>query len=201
MTRHHHNNYTNDLYSNQAKLMGYAARSAFKLIEANQKHRLLKLGMHVLDLGCAPGSWCQYAAQQVGSQGQIIGIDLNPITTKMPPQVTCYQADITTDITPLLHPHAPFDVILSDLAPNTSGIPKADADRSHKLVETVLELTALWLKPQGTLFAKVFQGSHMPALYAKIRQCFQKTRTLKPKSSRPQSVEIFLLGLKWQGKL
>ena len=184
-----------DSYSRQAKQTGYAARSVFKLIEADRKYKLLRPGMQVLDLGCAPGSWCQYAAKQVGERGHVLGVDIKPISISLPQQASCHQMDIySPKLAELLQLHAPFDLFLSDAAPTTSGIPSADAARSEQLASTVLELALIWLKPGRTLFAKIFQGQQTSILYNRFQQCFQEVRIVKPKASRPHSVEVFLLG-------
>src|SRR5262249_40145646 len=124
-----------DHYFKQAKQQGYAARSAFKLEEIDKRQRLLKLGMHVLDLGCAPGSWTQYAAERVGSQGRVLGIDLQPVAISLPPQAVARQGDaFETAPAVLTEGGRMFDVVLSDMAPRTTGIPSADAARSAELV-------------------------------------------------------------------
>jgi 23S rRNA (uridine2552-2'-O)-methyltransferase len=185
-----------DHYFKQAKQAGYAARSAYKLEEIDQRRRLLRPGARVLDLGCAPGSWLQVAAARVGAQGRVVGVDLQPVTLTLPPQVTIIQGDVY-DLSPeaLMPDGAQFDVLLSDMAPRTSGIPSADAARSAELVRRVLVLCDALLKPGGTLLVKVFQGAQLPALRQSCRERFDQVSLEKPKASRSESVEVFLLGL------
>ncbi|MBW8004138.1 MAG: RlmE family RNA methyltransferase, partial [Planctomycetes bacterium] len=141
-----------DSYFHKAKREGYAARSAYKLEEIDRKRRLLRPGMRVLDLGCAPGSWLQYAAQQVGTEGRVTGVDLQEVTASLPSAVTVLQADVF-DLGPaqlggnVEGEGEGFDVILSDMAPATSGIKQADAARSARLAERALELAQKCLRP------------------------------------------------------
>lgn len=185
-----------DHYFKQAKQAGYAARSAFKLEEIDRRQRLLRPGARVLDLGCAPGSWLQVAAARVGAQGRVVGVDLQPVTLTMPPQVTVIQGDVF-ELSPedLMPDGALFDVLLSDMAPRTSGIPSADAARSAELVRRALTLSDALLRPGGALLVKVFQGAQLPELRKACQARFATVRLEKPKASRSESVEVFLLGL------
>lgn len=184
-----------DHYFKQAKREGFAARSAFKLEEIDRRQRLLRPGMRVLDLGCAPGSWLQYAAQRVGAKGRVVGIDLQPVTAPLPGHARAIQGD-AFDTLPeaLLEDAHRYDAVLSDMAPKTTGIPSADAARSAELVLRALALATAVLKPGGLLLAKVFQGSRMQELRGALARHFDRVSIEKPKASRSESVEVFLLG-------
>lgn len=185
-----------DHYAQQARRQGFAARSVYKLEELDRRFGLLRPGQRVLDLGCAPGSWLQYAARRVGSSGRVVGVDLQPTTAALPPHARTIVADVQ-ELAPdaLLAADTPaFDVVLSDMAPRTSGIKSADAARSAQLVLGALELAQAVLRPGGTLLVKVFQGAQMDALRAAFRESFARVRIAKPKASRSESVELYLLG-------
>ncbi len=183
-----------DHYFHQAKRQGYAARSAFKLEEIDRKHHLLRPGLRVLDLGCSPGSWMQYAAKRVGREGEVIGLDLKPVTAKLPEQARALEGDVFEYGADPEWLGGPVDVILSDMAPKTTGIRSVDADRSHALNLQVLALTDTSLRTGGNLLVKAFQGAPFEELKQAFRQRFQQVKVVKPKSSRQESVEIFLLG-------
>lgn len=184
-----------DHYFRKAKREGFAARAAYKLEEIDRKRRLLRPGMRVLDLGCAPGSWLQYAAGRVGPRGAVVGIDLQPVTIPLPDQARAVAGDIFTAAPETLAPDGqPFDAILSDMAPNTTGIPSADAARSAELARRALDLAEALLRPGGALLVKVFQGAEFPPLRTAFRERFDKVTVEKPKSSRSESVEVYLLG-------
>jgi 23S rRNA (uridine2552-2'-O)-methyltransferase len=184
-----------DHYFQKAKREGYAARSAYKLEEIDRRQRLLRRGQRVLDLGCAPGSWLQYAAERVGAEGRVLGVDLQPVTARLPPQARAMEAD-AFQVAPeaLLEDGMLFDGVLSDLAPKTTGIPSADAARSAELVLRALELARRTVKPGGFLLAKAFQGARLAELRAAFGAAFERVSIEKPKASRAESVEIFLLG-------
>ena len=189
-----------DPYFRKAKREGFAARSIYKLEEIDKKRRLLRRGLRALDLGSAPGSWLQYAAAQVGAQGRVVGVDLQPITAGLPDHAATIQADIFTLTPESLAGHgAPFDIILSDMAPKTTGIPSADATRSAELVLRALELSQSLLAPGGALLAKIFQGARLPEVRSAFSGVFEKVSLEKPRASRAESVEIFLLGLGKKG--
>jgi len=185
-----------DHYFYQAKCSGYVARSAYKLEEIDKKHRIIHKGNLVLDLGCSPGSWLQYASRKVGEGGQVLGVDLQPVNHSLPSQVKVLQADIF-DLTAkdLEMSGGMVDVILSDMAPKTTGMRATDAQRSFALNQQVLQLAEELLRPQGTLLVKAFQGAPLDGLRSAFRDTFAKVKLCKPKSSRAESVEIFLLGM------
>ncbi|MDP6210186.1 MAG: RlmE family RNA methyltransferase [SAR324 cluster bacterium] len=185
-----------DHYFHKAKRDGYVARSAYKLEEIDKKHRLLRKGNLVLDLGCSPGSWLQYAAGKVGGQGQVLGVDLQTVKLSLPKNVKVLQADIfKMKVKDLEMNGGMVDVILSDMAPKTTGIRNTDAQRSYALNQQVLELSGDLLRPHGTLMVKAFQGAPLEQLRREFSSSFAQVKLCKPKSSRSESVEIFLLGL------
>lgn len=192
-----------DHYFHKAKKEGFAARSVYKLEEIDHKKGLLKPGLRVLDLGCAPGSWLQYIAVRVGGGGMVLGVDLEPVTVALPPQARAVQGDIH-----LLTPEellgggqggALFDLVVSDMAPRTTGIPSADAARSAQLVQRTLDLAGEVLKPGGGLLAKIFQGSALADVRRAFGARFQTVSLEKPKATRSESVEVFLLGRGFKG--
>ena len=184
-----------DSYFLKAKRQGFAARSVYKLEELDRKRKLLRRGMRVLDLGASPGSWLQYAAGRVGPEGHVLGVDLKPLRGAPPAHAAMLRADVF-EIEPeaLLQGGAPFDAVLSDMAPATMGVPSADAARSAELALRVLQLSGEVLKPGGVLLVKVFQGAQLPELRKVFAARFDKLSLEKPKASRSESVEIFLLG-------
>ena len=155
--------------------------------------------MRVVDLGSAPGSWLQYAAERVGPQGLVVGVDLTKITISLPPTVHILQEDIFRLEPARLLEHADlFDALLSDAAPKTTGVPFADQARSVELGRTVLSLARAVVRPGGSFVCKVFQGEDLPPFRAEAKEGFRRFFEVKPKSSRSKSVEIFLLGLGMQ---
>ena len=185
-----------DHYFHKAKRAGYVARSAYKLEEIDKKNRLLRKGNLVLDLGCSPGSWLQYAARKVGEKGQVLGVDLQEVKLSLPNNVKVLQADIfEMTVKDLEINGGIFDVILSDMAPTTTGIRDTDAQRSFALNQQVLGLSCDLLRHRGTLLVKAFQGAPLEQLRREFSNSFAQVKLCKPKSSRSESVEIFLLGL------
>jgi 23S rRNA (uridine2552-2'-O)-methyltransferase len=185
-----------DHYFHKAKHDGYVARSAYKLEEIDKKHQLLRKGNLVLDLGCSPGSWLQYVSRKVGEKGQVLGVDLEEVKLSLPKNVKVLQADIfEMTVKDLELNGGMVDVILSDMAPKTTGIRDTDAQRSFALNQQVLELSGDLLRPHGTLLVKAFQGAPLEQLRREFSNSFAQLKLCKPKSSRSESVEIFLLGL------
>ncbi len=184
-----------DHYFRRARQEGFAARSVYKLEEIDRRRRLLRKGQRVLDLGAAPGSWLQYAAGRVGPKGRVVGVDLQPLQVKLPPQARALRGDaFELAAAELLAGGPAFDVLLSDMAPKTTGVPAADAARSAELVLRALALAHEVLRPGGALLAKVFQGGRLPELRQGFRSAFEQVTLEKPKASRAESVEVFLLG-------
>ena len=184
-----------DHYFHKAKKEGYAARSVYKIQEIDKKNRILNPGNKVLDLGCSPGSWLQYASSKVGNSGYVLGVDLQPVKISIPANVKVIQADIfaLTD-QELQIKGKQVDVILSDMAPKTSGISITDTHRSFELNKKVLNLANDILCPKGLLLLKAFQSVLLDELRSELRKMFAKVKLCKPKSSRSESAEIYILG-------
>jgi len=182
-----------DHYFKKARKQGFPARSVFKLEEAQKKHRFLKPGQTVLDLGAYPGSWSKYAAGVAGPKGLVVAVDIQKPGI-MPGNVCILQRDVYDLKVSELREISPyFDVVLSDMAPKTTGRKDVDHFRSIALAERALVLARELLKPGGTFFCKVFQGEDFPSFRNDCRESFRSVRVVKPKSSRPESVELFLL--------
>jgi 23S rRNA (uridine2552-2'-O)-methyltransferase len=187
-----------DFYFKKAKKENYPARSVYKLKEMDKAFKLFSPRQKVLDLGASPGSWSLYAAQKIGSKGHVVAVDLNPPGTSFPEQVSFVQADVFTSDTHLqevLEQYAPFDLIISDMAPKTTGIKFTDQARSYNLAEQALNLARKWLKTKGHFVVKIFLGPDVPNLVQEMRKSFTKVKQFKPKSSRSESKEMFLVGL------
>ena len=184
-----------DHYFHKAKKDGYAARSVYKIEEIDKKYRIFRTGNKVLDLGCSPGSWLQYASRKVGISGQVLGVDLQPVKISLPSHVKVILADIfavTNEDLKIKGGQA--DVILSDMAPKTSGIRTNDAHRSFELNKKVLYLANDILCQEGSLLVKALQGKLFDELCYEFKKMFADVKLCKPKSSRSESVEIFILG-------
>lgn len=188
--------HVNDPYVQQAKHLGYRARSAFKLLEIDAKDHLLKPCMVVVDLGATPGGWSQIAAQKVGERGRVIALDLLEMVGL--PGVTFIQGDFTEDATlaTLVDKLAgqPVDLVISDMAPNISGIVLADQARGFYLAELALDFAVKHLKPGGGFLVKVFQGGDFDAYLKTVRAHFKHVTIRKPEASRSKSSEVYLVG-------
>ena len=192
-----------DHYSQQARKEHYPARSVYKLKEAQKKFRFIKRGDRVLDLGCSPGSWLLYAAELTGKRGRVLGLDLKSVTCQMPPQAETLKADVLTidrawlEAQELLNR---FDVVLSDMAPATTGNKMLDATRSFQLCRAALDVAEMALKPGGSFICKIFQGEEFKEFAESVKSRFRNQRIFKPQSSRKESKEIFILGIGFEKK-
>lgn len=185
-----------DRFAKKAQEQGFLARSAFKLREIQQKFNLIKPGNKVLDLGAAPGSWLQVAQSLVGKEGLIIGIDKEPIKFKTS-NVKTARVDILDDnFLKMIAPFGRFDVILSDLAPATSGIKNRDQAQSQELAERALSVADTTLRRDGSLIVKIFQGPETAAFVQKLKKAFAAVHVYKPKASRDRSFETYIVALK-----
>lgn len=186
-----------DHYFRQAKRQHYLARAVYKLEEIQKRYKILKAGDRVLDLGAAPGSWIQLAGEIVGRSGLVVGIDLKPVEHNFPDRVVTVQGDIFDRefVEAALQDHLPFDVVLSDMAPATSGIKVADSARSALLFERAFEIAQWSLRPAGTFLAKIFHGSEFHRLLAEVKVQFRQTRVIRPEATRKQSREIYILAM------
>jgi len=186
-----------DRFFQRAKQEGLRARSAYKLDEIQRRLRILRPGGRVLDLGAAPGGWCQIAAREVGPKGLVLGIDLEPIPA-LPPPVRTWVADaFAPELVGRLRSEggAPYDAVLSDLAPKTSGVRDADEARSLALARRAMELAQQVLKPAGSLVVKVFMGGGFEGFLQEVKQAFARVRVVRPEPSVARgSKEVYLIG-------
>ena len=183
-----------DRFTVEAKKKGFPARSVFKLQEIDRRVRIFKHGMNVLDLGAAPGSWAMYAAQRIGGHGKVFAIDLEPVNVALPKNVTFQVGDALSMDDGVIAERGPFDVVLSDMAPNTTGIRFTDQSRSFELFMRALEVAEKVCKPGGTFVGKIFMGEDLPLARAKVRQLFTKERLIRPEGTRANSYEVFVIG-------
>lgn len=191
-----------DKYFKRAKKENYAARSVYKLKEMDKRFKLFKKGQTVLDLGAAPGSWTQFAGEKVGKSGHVLGVDIQETKHSFPENITFLQADVFNDSTELLEamePHRPFDLIISDMAPKTTGIKFADQAASLELCERAFEVALKYLKKGGHFTVKIFDGPETKDFRDMIRPHFEKIKNFKPYSSRAESKEFFIVALGFKG--
>ena len=186
-----------DRFFKQAKREGYLARSAYKLAEIDERFRIIRPGSRVLDLGCAPGSWLQVLAERVGAGGSVVGIDLSEVRDTIGANVRTVQGDFTSADPAELTGGEPFDAVVSDMAPNTSG--HGDDLRSVSLCREILDRLPALLRPGGALVMKVLEGGEYPALVKQTAALFAKAQGFKPKASRDVSREIFVVAKAYRG--
>jgi len=185
---------TQDHFARQAKRDGFPARSVYKLQEIDRKARIFRHGLRVLDLGASPGSWALYAAQQVGPSGRVLALDLKEPKTALPVNVEWRVGDAFTQaIDEYGAPHS-FDVVLSDMAPSTTGRKDLDQYRSYALFMRALEFADGVLAPGGSFVGKIFQGGEFEEARTALRARFEKVRVIQPPATRAESYEIFLVG-------
>lgn len=187
-----------DSYTLRARKEGYPARSVYKLEEINQAHRIIKPGDSVLDVGAAPGSWTLFAHRELlKGNGRIVSVDLNPLSLDpVPPTVTAFVGDaFSREIRKKLVEMGPYDAIISDAAPMTTGNRTVDTTRSEWLAEQVVFLATEQLKIGGNLVIKIFQGGGQEEVLRNMRTIFRKAKAFKPKACRDDSFEIYLIGL------
>ena len=190
----------NDPYVSEAKRMGYRSRAAFKIIELDDKLRFLARGARVVDLGAAPGGWTQIAIQRVGPAGRVVGLDILDWTPV--PGATCLTLDFMDEKAPEMLKAAldgPADVVLSDMAANTTGHPTTDHLRIMALVEAAYLFATEVLAPGGTFIAKVFQGGAESELLSAIKLRFASVKHVKPPASRKESFEVYLVATGFRG--
>jgi 23S rRNA (uridine2552-2'-O)-methyltransferase len=192
-----------DYYSRLARQRDFPARSVFKLEEMQERFSLIEAGRKVLDLGCSPGSWSKYCLRLLGPEGQLVGVDLEMTDISQPPGwgYRFLQGDIFSDsIRIALEELGPFDLVLSDMAPRTTGNSLVDAQRSLELADRALEISLGTLNPEGHLVVKVFQGGEEGQLLQRMKTHFRRARGFKPKASRGESRETYFLGFFYAGK-
>jgi len=185
-----------DNYFKQAKKDNYPARSIYKLQEIHKRYHIFQKGQKVLDLGAAPGSWSLYAAERVGKKGSVLAVDKKNVDIGLPENVCFIQSDIfepSEEVASWLDYYQEFDVVISDLAPSTSGIKLRDQTRSLELAEKVGSLGESFLKKGGTMVLKVFTGPDLQDFLSTLKQGFKRVKTFKPDSSRSESMECYVL--------
>jgi 23S rRNA (uridine2552-2'-O)-methyltransferase len=194
--------HVNDHYVHEAKRRGYRSRAAFKLIELAERDKLFRPGIAVVDLGAAPGSWSQVLRERLGPQARIVAVDLLPMDGIA--GVTTLQADFALDEGLAAVNHALGDgkveLVVSDMAPNLSGIDSVDQARSVHLAELALEFACDHLKPGGDFAVKLFQGAGLAEFQRAVEQRFDKAYVRKPKASRDRSREVFLVAKRFDGE-
>jgi len=189
------NPYAGDANTRAAKQRGYPARSVFKLDEIDRRVGLLRPGQRVLDLGAAPGSWSMYASQKIGPAGNVLAVDLQPIQQGFLPNVRVVQGDVRELGVELGQGEAAFDVVLSDMAPSTTGSKVADQTGSFELFMTALEVALALGKPGSSFVAKLFMGPDFENAKRSVTEAYAKTKTLRPRGTRQNSSEVFVVGL------
>lgn len=187
-----------DAYYRQAKKEGFAARSVYKLEELDRELDVVKPTDRVLDLGCAPGSWLQYVERKVRARGSVVGIDLLPVGLSFGPHVRILQGDaFKTPAEELMRTTdgrvAPFDLVLSDMAPNTTGIKSVDQARSLALCERALDVARAVLVPGGRFAVKIFEGGEMQSFLAACKETFESVKVKRPKGTRAGSKETYVV--------
>jgi 23S rRNA (uridine2552-2'-O)-methyltransferase len=184
-----------DHRTRQAREQGYPARSIFKLEEIDRRVQLLRAGQRVLDLGAAPGSWSMYASQRVGTSGKVLAIDTKLIDRPLGPNVTIVQGDALVVEDSVLAQFGPYDVVLSDMAPSTTGFGQVDEIRSAELFMRAVDVATAMGAPGSTFVGKLFMGATFEEARDHLRQRFGKVRVIRPEGTRRCSVETFLVGL------
>jgi 23S rRNA (uridine2552-2'-O)-methyltransferase len=188
-----------DHYFKKAKKENFAARSVYKLEEIDKRYRLFHPKNKVLDLGASPGSWSQYVSQKVGAEGRVLGVDLKPVDVKLA-NATFIQADLRDlELRKIFEDKGflpPFDSVISDMAPATTGIRITDQARSLELCDLALEIALEFLKPKGHFVCKLFHSDDFQTLKKKVTDRFERFEAVKPEATRAISKEIFLVGLR-----
>jgi len=184
-----------DAYVKQSQIDGYRSRAVYKLIEIQQKQKIIKPTMKVLDLGAAPGGWSQYCAQLVGDKGRVVATDILPIDPL--PKVEFVQGDFREDSVfeelLSLSGESKYDLVISDMAPNITGVASVDQPKSLYLCELALDMATRVLHDNGAFVVKLFQGQGSDQYIKDVRRQFKKVKVIKPKASRPRSREVYIL--------
>ena len=191
----------NDPYVKEAQKRGYRSRAAFKLLELDERDKLLKPGIAAVDLGSAPGSWSQVLRERLGPRGRVVAVDILPMDPLA--GVEFVQADFASDEGLAAVERAlggrPVALVVSDMSPNLSGIEGVDQARSVHLCDLALDFAVTWLKPGGDFATKAFQGSGLDEFQRAVQEHFTKTYVRKPKASRDRSREVFIVGKGFRG--
>jgi 23S rRNA (uridine2552-2'-O)-methyltransferase len=190
-----------EYYYRRAKEEKYRSRAAYKLLQAVEKHRFIRPGDVVVDLGAAPGGWMQASRKIVGDEGFVLGVDVKPMKPIDLPNVRTLIGDITepqtVEYVRELLPR-PADVVVSDVSPNISGIWELDHARQIDLARRSLQIAASILKPKGNFFVKVFQGDMLRDFVKEVKERFAFVKLIKPKASRAKSAELYVLGMNFR---
>jgi len=184
-----------DHLTRAAKDAGFPARSVFKLEEIDRRTRLFRQGQRVLDLGATPGSWSLYAAQKIGRGGHLLAVDLEPLGTVLPPHAVFMQGDALALDNEALARFAPYDVVLSDMAPRTTGNRVTDQTRSFELFMRALAVAATLGRSGGAFVGKIFMSDDLPTARAELRRHYATERLIRPEGTRAVSTELFAVGL------
>lgn len=187
-----------DRFFHKAKAEGFLARSAYKLDELQKKYKLIRTGDFVLDLGAAPGAWSQVAVKLVGPSGRVVGLDLKPIEYRAP-NAKFYQMN-AFEFDPAILEGRTVNCLLSDMAPNTTGVRNVDQARSFELCEQVLNLAEKHLNPKGHLVLKLFEGPDAERIAKRMESMFEQVKRFKPEAVRKGSFETYFVGLRLKGK-
>jgi len=183
-----------DAYSKKARKENYPARSIYKLQEINQKYKIIGIADRVLDLGCAPGSWLLYLSKAVGYDGKIIGVDISDLKTEIPQNVFFVKESVTKFET-----GEKFEVVVSDLAAHTTGIEFSDVEETLELCYGALEIAKKVLIKGGNFLCKIFEGEGTDDFFKEVKKNFEFTKRYKPKASRKQSREMYVVGMGFKG--
>jgi 23S rRNA (uridine2552-2'-O)-methyltransferase len=189
-----------DFFFDKAKEEGYPARSVYKLKEIDKKYRIIKKNNVVLDLGCAPGSWMMYLSQKVGPRGKVVGIDIQDINILIEKNMKFTKGDIRevlsiwkSEIFRGEEKQSMFDVIVSDMAPKTTGIKFADAEESLELAEEAFNVAKAFLKNKGNLVIKIFESGDTAQFIKRLKSCFKIVKRFSPEATRKQSREFYVV--------
>ncbi len=183
-----------DRFTRAAKEAGFPARSVFKLEEIDRRAGLLSGGMRVLDLGASPGSWAMYAARKIGQSGKLLAVDLEPLGAALPTNSVFAQGDALSLSNEELSRFAPYDVVLSDMAPRTTGSRVTDQTRSFELFMRALAIAAALGAPGSAFVGKIFMSDDLPVARAELRRLYEAQRLIRPEGTRAVSMEIFAVG-------
>jgi 23S rRNA (uridine2552-2'-O)-methyltransferase len=189
-----------DHYSRMARKENYPARSVYKLQEIQHRNKLIKKGDRILDLGCSPGSWLLYASLMTGEKGFVVGLDIKPVTIKIPKNAGVYICDIlsgTDEIIGLTGNN--FNVVISDMAPDTTGSKSVDSAKSYELCMAALNIAEKILAPGGSFLCKIFHGDDFKKFSEMVKCAYTSHRIFKPQSSRKASKEIYIIGTGFRG--
>jgi 23S rRNA (uridine2552-2'-O)-methyltransferase len=185
-----------EFYTRKAREEKYPARSVYKLKEIDEKYKLIKKGDRVLDLGAAPGSWMIYVSRQIGENGEVVGVDISDLKISLAPNMIFVQKDVADlKVEKFTEPKKQFDLVLSDLAPKTTGMKSVDAINSLLLCDKALVIAKLVLKKGGSFVCKIFEGNMTEKFFKEIKKEFKFAKAFRPKAVLKGSKEIYMIGM------